>query len=263
MSESKASPISLETSSSGMSSETFYNETESGFHLHGSKSGRKNFVRSKSIDLNDSFDLYKSIDNTPRSGSSTHSKANVDRDMAGEQIKNNICNSNLIEQFNHNDIFKIEAEQNLLSNNNGIVDMVKQAKINTGKEKSTHLELKLLPLPQQKFDINRTKENLESGERTTSLPLTPSDGIFPPTPSTAPPLYSSVFANVGKCVMMPIDKQYETKYLLMNKMNGINGVNSYIPPGMRVKTEKTVQERVYLFLEHPSGWLCFFYHMFV
>ena len=76
-------------------------------------------------------------------------------------------------------------------------------------------------------------------------------------------MYSSVFANVGKCVMMPIDKEYETKYLLMNKMNGINGVNSYIPPGMRVKTEKTFQEKVYLFLEHPCGWLCFFYHMFV
>ena len=36
-------------------------------------------------------------------------------------------------------------------------------------------------------------------------------------PQSVPPMYSNIFANVGKCVMMPIDKNYEAKYLLMNK----------------------------------------------
>ena len=265
MSENKASPISVDNSSSELSFETSTNENESGADSKycGSKSGRKKFVRCKSIDLDDSFNLYKSIINTPRSDSSTRSHENLAEHIKNDLSSNSNCHSNSFEQFQCNDIFKIEGERNSSSNKNSIIDMMKKTKTNNHRGKSTNLELNLLPPPLQKFDLRRTKDHLECGTKATSLPLTPSDGLPPATPSTAPPMYSSVFANVGKCVMMPIDKEYETKYLLMNKMNGINGVNSYIPPGMKVKTEKTFQEQVYLFLEHPSGWLCFFYHMFV
>ena len=265
MSENKASPTSLENSFSELSSETSNNENESGAESRpcGSKTGRKNFVKCKSIDLDDSLHLYKSIINTPRSDSSSRSEENIYENSRHDLKNNSNYNSNSVEQFQCNDIFKIEGERNLPSNKSSIIDIIKRTKPINHKSKSTKLELNLLTPPIEKFDMSRIKDNLESGATATSLPLTPSDGLLPPTPSTAPPLYSSVFENVGKCVMMPIDRDYETKYLLMNKMNGINGVNSYIPPGMRVKTEKTFQEHVYLFLEHPCGWFCFFYHMFV
>ena len=261
MSENNASPTSSGNSSSESSSVTPSNEHKT--QLSESKTRRKSFVRCKSIDLDDSFNLYRSITNTPRSDSQSYSNEITEKSGEKDPISNEVYNTNHIERYQSNDIFKIEGERSEYSNNNAIIDMLKRKKYDNIKNRSTNLELKLLPPPLQKFDLNRTKVNLECDGKATSLPLTPSESNLPTTPSTAPPLYSSVFANVGKCVMMPIDKEYETKYLLMNKMNGINGVNSFIPPGMRVKPEKTIQEHVYLFLEHPCGWLCFFYHMFV
>ena len=46
---------------------------------------------------------------------------------------------------------------------------------------------------------------------------------------------------------MPIDKAYEAKYLQEKSF-------------LQSKPQKTLQGRIYLFLEHPVGWLCFFYH---
>ena len=51
-------------------------------------------------------------------------------------------------------------------------------------------------------------------------------------------------------IFLPIDKSYEAKYL-MNKYR------------LGKKRGKTPQEQTYLFLEHPSGWFGFLYHMSV
>ncbi|CAG9835847.1 unnamed protein product [Diabrotica balteata] len=46
-------------------------------------------------------------------------------------------------------------------------------------------------------------------------------------------------------IYLPIDQEFKTKYLF------------------HFKRGKTVQERTYLFLEHPGGWFCFIYHFSV
>ena len=71
MSENNASPTSSGNSSSESSSVTPSNEHKT--QLSESKTRRKSFVRCKSIDLDDSFNLYRSITNTPRSDSQSYS----------------------------------------------------------------------------------------------------------------------------------------------------------------------------------------------
>ena len=51
-------------------------------------------------------------------------------------------------------------------------------------------------------------------------------------------------------IFLPIDKSYEAKYLMHKYRLG-------------KKRGKTPQEQTYLFLEHPSGWFGFLYHMSV
>lgn len=46
-------------------------------------------------------------------------------------------------------------------------------------------------------------------------------------------------------IYLPIDQAFKAKYIFHQRRS------------------KTFQERVYVFLEHPQGWLCFFYHFFV
>ncbi|CAG0884983.1 unnamed protein product [Darwinula stevensoni] len=46
-------------------------------------------------------------------------------------------------------------------------------------------------------------------------------------------------------VFLPLDKAFRAKYIFMQKRT------------------KTLKERVYIFLEHPGGWLCFMYHFIV
>ena len=50
-------------------------------------------------------------------------------------------------------------------------------------------------------------------------------------------------------IFLPIDRNYETKYLFHYRHLKKRG--------------KTMQERTYVFLEHPIGWGCFIYHMSV
>lgn len=50
-------------------------------------------------------------------------------------------------------------------------------------------------------------------------------------------------------IFLPIDKNFESKYLFHYRHLKKRG--------------KSVQERVYVFLEHPVGWGCFVYHMSV
>lgn len=46
-------------------------------------------------------------------------------------------------------------------------------------------------------------------------------------------------------IYLPIDQAFKAKYVFHHKKG------------------KTVQERTYVFLEHPCGWLCFIYHFTV
>lgn len=46
-------------------------------------------------------------------------------------------------------------------------------------------------------------------------------------------------------IALPIDQEFKTKYIFHHRRG------------------KTFQERLYVFLEHPGGWLCFVYHFTV
>ena len=46
-------------------------------------------------------------------------------------------------------------------------------------------------------------------------------------------------------IFLPMDQAYKAKYVFAQKKG------------------KSIQEKTYLFLEHPCGWLCFFYHFAV
>lgn len=46
-------------------------------------------------------------------------------------------------------------------------------------------------------------------------------------------------------IYLPIDQAFKAKYVFHHKKG------------------KTFQERTYVFLEHPGGWICFFYHFTV
>lgn len=46
-------------------------------------------------------------------------------------------------------------------------------------------------------------------------------------------------------IALPIDQQFKTKYIFHHRRG------------------KTFQERLYVFLEHPGGWICFIYHFSV
>ena len=53
-------------------------------------------------------------------------------------------------------------------------------------------------------------------------------------------------------VFLPIDRKYETKYMMHKYRLGVGG-----------RRGRTFQEKTYLFLEHPCGWIGFSYHMSV
>lgn len=46
-------------------------------------------------------------------------------------------------------------------------------------------------------------------------------------------------------IALPIDQEFKTKYVFHHRRG------------------KTFQERLYVFLEHPGGWICFVYHFSV
>ena len=58
---------------------------------------------------------------------------------------------------------------------------------------------------------------------------------------------SSGFADNLYPIFLPMDQAFKTKYVFAT----------------RKKKGKTLQERVYTFLEHPTGWTCFAYHFIV
>jgi hypothetical protein len=50
-------------------------------------------------------------------------------------------------------------------------------------------------------------------------------------------------------VYLPMDQDFKAKYLWHHRHLSRRG--------------KSVKDRCYLFLEHPTGWICFIYHMSV
>ncbi|CAH1398245.1 unnamed protein product [Nezara viridula] len=61
-----------------------------------------------------------------------------------------------------------------------------------------------------------------------------------PTPPVAPGVPDPYYP-----IYLPIDQAFKAKYVFHQRRG------------------KTFQERVYVFLEHPGGWICFFYHFTV
>ncbi|KAF6199093.1 hypothetical protein GE061_007118 [Apolygus lucorum] len=59
----------------------------------------------------------------------------------------------------------------------------------------------------------------------------------PPVPQGVPDPYYPIY--------LPIDQAFKAKYVFHQRRG------------------KTFQERVYVFLEHPGGWICFIYHFTV
>jgi potassium voltage-gated channel KQT-like subfamily protein 1 len=59
----------------------------------------------------------------------------------------------------------------------------------------------------------------------------------PPAPPGVPDPYYPIY--------LPIDQAFKAKYVFHQRKG------------------KTFQERVYVFLEHPCGWICFIYHFAV
>ena len=222
-------------------------------------SRRRTFVRCRSIDL-DEIGLYRSVNISPTNNHVSKPEQEFNPiDRTCELVTDESSPEN------DSDIKNVTEEDPLTST---VINMESSQIKNIDKtveENIQSIELKLMSRPVKNFGMV-TPENQGQNATNDKLRLqipSSSSALLEKSPSTAPPEYSKIFANIGKCVMMPIDTDYEAKYRLMNKMHGINGVNSFFPPGMKSKTEKTWKEHIYLFLEHPSGWVCFFYHMFV
>ena len=219
----------------------------------------RTFIRCRSIDL-DEIGLYRSINTSPTNNHVSRAEQECDPiDRRCKLVTDEPSSENDL------DIKNVTEEDPLTST---VINM-ENSKIKnideTIEQDIQSIELNLISRPLKNLGM-ATPENQGQNATNDKLRLqipSLSSALLEKSPSTAPPEYSKIFANIGKCVMMPIDTDYEAKYRLMNKMNGINGVNSFFPPGMKSKPEKTMKERIYLFLEHPSGWICFFYHMFV
>ena len=79
--------------------------------------------------------------------------------------------------------------------------------------------------------IRRRSREKESGKE--SPPIT----VNVTTSSSYPENFYPIF--------LPMDQAFKAKYIFSNKKG------------------KTMKEKTYLFLEHPCGWCCFFYHFIV
>ena len=222
-------------------------------------SRRRTFVRCRSIDL-DEIGMYRSVNISSTNNHVSKPEQEVDpidstcKLVTDEPTPENDSDIKNVTEKDPLTSTVINMESSKIKNIDEIVE-----------EDIQSIELNLISRPLKNIGI-ATPENQGQNATNDKLRLqipSPSSALLEKSPSTAPPEYSKIFANIGKCVLMPIDTDYEAKYRLMNKMHGINGVNSFFPPGMKSKPEKTVKEHIYLFLEHPSGWICFFYHMFV
>jgi hypothetical protein len=75
---------------------------------------------------------------------------------------------------------------------------------------------------------------LTSSTQDVANPDDPASGAKPTGEKGVPDPYYPIY--------LPIDQAFKAKYVFHHKRG------------------KTSQERVYLFLEHPGGWLCFIYH---
>ncbi|XP_065213038.1 potassium voltage-gated channel subfamily KQT member 1 isoform X2 [Planococcus citri] len=99
-----------------------------------------------------------------------------------------------------------------------------------------------VPTPMKRRRPSNTNHHFHHHHRRLNDPPTPSsDAEEEPAPNAAPvgipdPYYP---------IYLPIDQEFKAKYVFHQRRG------------------KTFQERVYVFLEHPCGWLCFIYHFTV
>lgn len=93
---------------------------------------------------------------------------------------------------------------------------------------------KRVPTPMKK----RRPRHYEAAETPNSEPEDEEEKQPPaPAPAGVPDPYYPIY--------LPIDQAFKAKYIFHQRRG------------------KTFQERVYVFLEHPVGWVCFVYHFSV
>lgn len=99
-----------------------------------------------------------------------------------------------------------------------------------------------VPTPMKRRRLSNTNHHFHHHHRRLNDPPTPSsDAEEEAAPNTPPagipdPYYP---------IYLPIDQEFKAKYVFHQRRG------------------KTFQEKVYVFLEHPCGWLCFIYHFTV
>lgn len=91
---------------------------------------------------------------------------------------------------------------------------------------------KRVPTPMKRKHRKKSKEDISDNDPTSPVEEPPS-----PDQTGVPDPYYPIY--------LPIDQAFKAKYVFHHKKG------------------KTFQERLYVFLEHPGGWLCFVYHFAV
>lgn len=89
-----------------------------------------------------------------------------------------------------------------------------------------------VPTPMKRKHRKRKREDISDNDPTSPVEEPPS-----PNQAVVPDPYYPIY--------LPIDQSFKAKYVFHQKKG------------------KTFQERLYVFLEHPGGWMCFVYHFAV
>ncbi len=101
-----------------------------------------------------------------------------------------------------------------------------------------------------KINTRPDRLNIPSRSQNSSLPDTPSPLTMVPIGQDDDEDDEDLPQDNFYPIFLPIDRNYETKYLFHYRYH-------------LKRRGKSMQERIYVFLEHPVGWGCFIYHMSV
>lgn len=141
------------------------------------------------------------------------------------------------------EVTKLDRSQ---TNSPGALNFFKRFRANRAQKADTHHHHhRHMPTPLRRKGCSRSKsKDILDG---VSVAADPEDlGISEDGPSdTATQKEPLGIPDPYYPIALPIDQQYKTKYAFHHKRG------------------RTFQERLYVFLEHPVGWICFIYHIAV
>lgn len=131
------------------------------------------------------------------------------------------------------------------TNSPGALNFFKRFRANRAQKSEPHHHHRHMPTPLRRKGCSRSKsKDILDGVSVAADPDDlgisedgPSDTNIQKEPLGIPDPYYPI--------ALPIDQQYKTKYAFHHKRG------------------RTFQERLYVFLEHPVGWICFIYHIAV